>query len=160
MRGGALGCCCGGAGFDDASGWGSVNVAAFEQQAVAAEPPILHIAMSAKGSQSAIRARAIKTTVSCSPACLLGAYAMVRIGHGKAVEQDSRVLSQKAAGSTTVSIALSKTELRKLKAGRKAHHSLSATVYGVLFNTTVYDVIHAAGESVQTQTSGRKVKLS
>jgi subtilase family serine protease len=160
LRGGALSCCAAGVGFDDASGWGSVNVAAFEQQAVAAQPPIMHITMSVKGAQSAIRARAIKATVSCSSACLLGAYAMVRIGHGSAVEQDSRVLSQKAAGSTTVTIPLSNKELRKLKAGRKAHHPLSATVYGVLFNTTVYDVIRAAGESIQSQTAGKKVKLS
>jgi len=38
LRGGALSCCAASVGFDDASGWGSVNVAAFERQAVAAQP--------------------------------------------------------------------------------------------------------------------------
>ncbi len=160
LRGGALGCCAAAAGFDDASGWGSLNVAAFEQAAVLAEPPIMHIALSVAGRQSAIRARAIKATVSCSSACLVGAYAMVHIGSGSAVEQDSRVLSRKTAGSTVVTIPLSKTELRKLKAGRNAHRPLTATVYGVLFNTTVYDVIRSAGESIQSQTGGKKIKLA
>jgi kumamolisin len=160
LPGGPLGCCAATAGFDDASGWGSVNVGAFEQTALASEPPILHVALKVSGRQSAIRQRAIKASVSCSSACLFGAYAMVHIGHAKATEADSRVSSMKAAGKANVTIRLSNRELRKLKAGRNGHHPLSATVYGVIFNSTVYDVIHVPGESIQAQTGGKKVKLS
>jgi hypothetical protein len=161
LKGGPLGCCAAGVGFDDASGWGSVNVAAFEQAAAVAEPPTLHIALSVAGRQRAIRARSIKATVSCSAACLLSGYALVKVGHhGHAYEFDGRVESLKAAGSDELTIKLSSKELRRLQAGRRKHSALTATVYGVLINSTVYDVIHAAGESVQSQTAGKRVKLS
>jgi kumamolisin len=160
VDGSALGCCAAGAGFDDASGWGSVNVAAFEQSALAAAPPMLRVSLTVAGRQSAIRAHAIKTTVSCTSACLLGAFALIRVGHAKATESDARVSSLKRAGSQKLTIKLSPAELRKLKAGRNAHEALSATVYGVIFNPTVYKVIHAPGEAIQAQTAGKKVKLS
>jgi subtilase family serine protease len=160
LRGGALGCCAAGAGFDDATGWGSVNVTAFEQQALASAPPVLRVSLSASGRQSAIKAQAIKAIVTCSSACMFGAYALVHIGHAKATEADSKVSSMTAAGGAKLTIKLSKAELRKLKAGRNAHKALSATVYGVIFNSTVYNVIHAPGESIQVQTGGKKIKLS
>jgi subtilase family serine protease len=158
--GGALGCCSAGPGFDDASGWGSVNVSAFEQAALADQPPVLHIKLSVTGRQSAIRQRGIKASVSCSSACVFGAYAIVKIGSGKTNEFNSAVLSRKMAGSEKLTIKLSSKELSKLKAGKSAHRSLTATVYGVLFNSTVYAVIKDPGESIQDETGGKKVKLS
>ena len=64
------------------------------------------------------------------------------------------------AGSEKLTIKLSSKELSKLKAGKSAHRSLTATVYGVLFNSTVYAVIKDPGESIQDETGGKKVKLS
>jgi hypothetical protein len=158
--GGALGCCAAAAGFDDASGWGSVNVDSFEQVALAEQPPILRIKLAVSGRQSALKQHAIKATVSCSSACLFGAYAMVKIGSGKAAEFNSKILRRKTAGSQELTIELSSKELRKLKAGSRAHKALTATVHGVLFNATVYGVFKDADEAIQVETAGKKIKLS
>jgi subtilase family serine protease len=158
--GGALGCCAAGPGFDEASGWGSVNVASFEQAALAGQPPILHVKLSVTGRQSATKQRAIKATVNCSSACLFGAYAIVKIGSGAAIEFNSKVLTRKKPGSEKLTIQLSAKELRRLKAGSKAHKKLTATVYGVLFNPTVYGVFKDPSEAIQAETSGKTVKLS
>ncbi len=53
VRGGALGCCAAAPGFDDASGWGSVNVAAFSRTRAGASPSrrCVRVALSLPGRQ-------------------------------------------------------------------------------------------------------------
>ena len=152
VAGGALGCCAAAAGFDDASGWGSLNVAAFEQAAVLAEPPIMHIALSVAGRQerdprAARSGRRSRARLACLPR-------RVRDGahrQGSAVEQDSRVVSREdGPGSAVVMIPAVEDRAAQAEGGRRTP-ALTATVYGIC-STPVYDVIRAAGESIQSQT--------
>jgi kumamolisin len=156
--GAALNCCSATPGFDAASGWGSVNVAAFEQQAIAAQPAVVNVSLTAGGRQRAIPAKAIKATGSCTGPCVLGAYALVKIGSAKAFEVDSKIVTLHAKGSSKLVLKFSKAQLKQLRA---AHHKkITAKVYGVLLNSTVYSVIGAPGESIQAQTGAKKVTLT
>ena len=157
LGGSPLGCCSADAGFNAASGWGSVNVANFEQQALLAQPPIVDIALSLPGHQHAISSKEIKATVASSGPCLIGAYAEVKIGSAKPFEVDSKVVRLAAKGSSMLTLKFSKKQLSKLRAA--PHQKRTATVHGVLLNSTVYGVVKAAGESIQSQTGGKKLSL-
>jgi hypothetical protein len=100
-----LGCCSAGPGFDFASGWGSVNVANFATVASARQPQLVHFALSVPPGQSALAAHGIKADVSCSAACLLGAYSEVKVAGFKPFEVDSFVAKLTAAAPRPCSCA-------------------------------------------------------
>jgi kumamolisin len=156
---GALGCCSASAGFDDASGWGSVNVASFSQAAVSSAPAPVRVSLSLPRGQHPLSTHVITATVSCSAACLTGAFALVTIGNAKPFEVDSRVANLSSAASATVTMHFSHKQIGKLNSGRRHGKHIKATVVGVLFNNTVYSVIGVPGESVQSRTGGKKLAL-
>jgi hypothetical protein len=159
-NGRALGCCTAHAGYDQASGLGSLNLASFAGAAVANEPGIVNVALSLASHQRAVSARAIHASVSCSGACRLGAYADVRIGRAKPFEVDSHVFTLAAAGSEAISIRFSPKQLRKLRAARASHKRISATVHGVLIDPVTYGVLPLTGGSIQQQTGGQAVTIT
>jgi hypothetical protein len=159
VGGSPLGCCAAVPGFDDASGWGSVNVANFAQQALAFQPQIIRVSLSLPGHQRPLSARAISSTVSCSGPCVLAAFALVKIGGAKPFEVDSKLATLTAAGSKTVQLKFSRKELGKLRSGRKHHERITAAVSGVVFNHTVLGLIGAPGESVQAQTGAKHLTI-
>ena len=157
--GSPLGCCTAVPGFDDASGWGSVNVANFAQQALAFQPHIVRVSLSLPGHQRPLSAHSISATVSCSGPCVLAAFALVKIGSAKPFEVDSKLASLTAAGSKTVQLKFSGKELAKLRSGSNHHKRITAAVSGVLFNRTVLGLIGAPGESIQAQTGAKHLKF-
>jgi kumamolisin len=158
--GSALGCCTAVPGFDDASGWGSVNVANFAQQALAFQPQIVRVSLSLPGHQRPLSTHSISASVSCSGPCALAAFALVKIGSGKPFEVDSKLASLTAAGSKTVQLKFSSKELGKLRSGRKHHQRITAAVSGVVFNRSVLGLIPGAlGESIQAQTGAKHLTI-
>lgn len=128
-RGRPLGCCKAGAGFDRASGWGSVNVTAFVAAALALEPPTIHL--SVPGKQHPLKGHQLLATVSCAGACRVASFALIRAGSARPFEADSPVQALPAAGSKTFEIPLSRKALGRIRAGLRGHHKVVATVYGV-----------------------------
>jgi kumamolisin len=160
--GGALGCCSATPGFDDASGWGSVNVANFAQQALSAEPAPVAISLAVPAGQHLLSSHRVTAAVTCSSTCLAGAYTVVTIGRGRhahVLEADSKTTSLASAGSASLVMNLSGRQLSKINAGRRHGKPIAATVTGVLFNNTVYSIIHDPGESVQARTASQNVGL-
>ncbi len=160
IRGRPLGCCAATAGYDDASGLGSVNVAGFAQQALVAEPPLVGLALSVPGGQRPVNKRQLAAAVACSGPCVMGAYALVTIGHAKPFEVDSNVVRLPAAGGQTVKLRFSSRELGKLRAGLSAHKRITATIRGVLFDSTVFNVAHDAGGSIRESTAGKQLTIT
>jgi subtilase family serine protease len=154
-----LGCCVAHAGYDLASGLGSVNVASFAGAAVATEPGIVSVALSLPPRQSPIHAHGIRATVSCSGACRMGAYAEVTIGHARPFEVDSHVFTLAAAGSETISLPFSGKQLRKLRAGRSSHKRIRAIVRAVMIDPVTYGVLPRAGGAVEQRTAGKSLTI-
>jgi kumamolisin len=156
----ALGCCNAGAGFDEASGWGSVNVTNFAAVAATRQPKLVHFSLTLPKHQQAIAAHKIKATVSCSAACLAGAFSEVRIGGERPFEVDSFVSRLRAAGSKQLTMAFSGRELSALRSARSRGVSIVATVHGVVLDGAVNSVSHDAGVSIRAQTRGKTLRLS
>ncbi len=70
-----LGCCTAQSGYDEASGWGGVNLDALSQAALAAQHPLATATLSALPSQRPVRSAGLYVTVGCSAACDIAAYA-------------------------------------------------------------------------------------
>lgn len=160
IGGKALGCCAARAGFDDASGIGSVNLGAFAQQALVAQPPIVSLGMSVPGGQNPVRRGALLTTVSCSGPCWLGAYAVVSIPRQQSFEVDSTVVRLTAAGRESLKLRFSPRELRKLRSALAAHKKITATIRGVLFDSAVLNTVHDPTGSIREATAGKKLKIT
>jgi len=127
-----LGCCTAGVGFDEASGWGGIDLAAFSTYALSVQPKIVDVSLSLPGGQRPIASRHILAKVTCSGACLLGAFARVTIGHAKPFTVYSDVYHLSAKGSKTIKVSFSKAELKKLKAALAGHTKVSASVRGAI----------------------------
>jgi kumamolisin len=144
-----LGCCTAGPGYDEASGWGSVDLAQFAQLALATAPKIVHVAVSLPRHQRPLAARAIRATVSCSRPCTLAAYAVLTIGRARAFELKSRVYARSSAGRRTVELRFSARELRRLRAALARHQRVVATVFGVTLGGHRYIVRRSRGQSLR-----------
>jgi kumamolisin len=160
VGGRALGCCAATSGFDLASGWGSVNVANFANIAAVRQPQLVHFSLSVPSGQSPIAARGIKANVSCSAACLLGAYSEVKIASLKPFEVDSFVVKLKAAGSKTVFMHFTGPQEHALTFARSHGLRIKATVFGVVLDGAVNSVSHSAGESIRSQTKGHPLRIN
>jgi hypothetical protein len=145
-----LGCCAAGVGFDEASGWGSVNIAAFSALALASQPAIVNIAMSLPPGQRPIAQRRIRATVSCSGRCLAGAYARVRIGRDRPFVVYSGLTLLRAAGTRTIAIKFSGAQLETLAAAFEARRRIIATVFGAITDP--------AG-NIERKTAGRVLRI-
>jgi kumamolisin len=156
----ALGCCAAGGGFDLASGWGSVNVASFANVAAVRQPQLVHFALALPKHQSPIAAHGIKANVSCSAACLLGAYSEVKIASLTPFEVDSFVAKLTAAGSRTVFMHFTGPQERALRFARSHHLRVKAKVFGVVLDGAVNSVSHSAGISIRSQTKGHALKIN
>jgi hypothetical protein len=154
-----LGCCTARPGFDDASGLGSVNLAAFAPVAVALQPRVVSLGVSLPGRQRPVHSRAIRVSVACSSSCRLGAFALVTIGHATPFEVDSRVFRLAAAGRETILLNFSGSQLRRLRAGLRAHKRISAVVRAVEFNADAYGVLAQPGLSIQARTSAVRLTI-
>ncbi len=144
-----LGCCTAIRGYDRASGWGSVNLAALAPLAVSMQPP--QIGLSLPGGQRPIRRRQILARLTCTGPCRIGAYAMVTIAHKKPFAVESSVFQIAGEGSRTIPIKFSRKELRRLHTATAGHHRISATVFGVLIT---------GQHRIEFQTGGRKMRLA
>jgi kumamolisin len=155
-----LRCCAAGPGFDEGSGWGSVNLGAFAGVAVATQPQLVHFSLALPAGQSPIAARRINATVSCSAACLAGAYAEVKIASLRPFEVDSFVSKLTAAGSKPVTMRFTGRELKALRFARSHGFRIKATVFGVVLDSAVNSVSHSPGVSIRARTRGKTLKIN
>jgi kumamolisin len=154
-----LGCCSARVGFDAASGIGSVNIAALAARAVQMQPPLISVALTVPSGQHPLHQRAIKAAVSCSSACLMGAYADIGIGRAKPFEVDSRVTRLHHAGAATIVVRFSRRQVARIRAALASHTRVSATVHGVLLDADVYSVAGDASGSLSQRTAGKVMRI-
>ncbi|MGH2915801.1 MAG: S53 family peptidase [Solirubrobacteraceae bacterium] len=151
ISGSPFGCCTAGPGYDEASGLGSVNIAALALIAAGAVPKIAAVGLTLPTQRHPVASRRLLARVSCSRGCLMGADARIRIGRSRrAISVASPMRLLRRAGRYKLAIELDRrvlTTLRRALAGRRA---VVATVYGV-----VYD----AGGQIEARTRARRLTI-
>ena len=145
-----LGCCQARAGFDEASGWGSVNVASLAGVALAAEPMVASVSLSLPAHQHPVRRGAILATVGCSRACRMGAFAEVTIGRSFPFAVFSRVYRLGSAGKRTIAVSLSPGQRERLRAALSRGQRIFAQVFGATVN---------ASGVIQKETGGKRIAI-
>jgi len=149
-----LGCCTAGPGYDEASGWGSVNVAAFAALALQAQPAVAGIGLLLPGRQTPIAWGHILARVSCSGRCLMRAVAAVTIGRSRPFTAYSKYYALHKSAKTIV-IPFSATQLSQLRAARDRHERIVAQVFAAIVDPA-RNVERRSAASMLTIVDGRR----
>ncbi len=129
----SLGCCHAARGFDEASGWGSVNLTSFTAVALQNQPSRQSITLAAH--QHPLRSHKIVVTVSCALACRAGAFALVAVGKARPFEVDSSAFTLPAGGKRTLSLRFNSGQQRKLRSGVSHNRRIEAEVSAVILDS-------------------------
>ncbi|MGZ4326203.1 MAG: S53 family peptidase [Solirubrobacteraceae bacterium] len=142
----SLGCCKAGPGFDRASGWGSVNLSGL----AAVSTLLIHprLGLSLPRHQHPAKLGAVFATLSCSAACRVGAFAEIRIGHGKPFKVYSGIATLLGAGKTTVLIGFGREHLRKMRSGLRHHQGICIKVFGRLYGGGTHVVARTGSKTL------------
>ena len=130
-----LGCCTAAAGFDEASGWGGLNLGAFSTIALKSEPKIVNVGLQLNHSQRPYRARGIFARVRCDGACLIGANAVVTVGGAKPFTDYSTLYHLRRAGVRISKIAFKSSQIEALKTALQHHVRVTAQVSGAIVDS-------------------------
>lgn len=150
ISGSPFGCCTAGPGYDEASGLGSVNIAALATAAAGAIPAVAAVTLSLPRQLRPVAAGKLRTRVRCSTTCLLGAYATIVIGRARPITQRSSMYLLRRAAGRAVAIEFGRSALARLRAAVAHHDRIVATVYGA---------VYSAGGAVVAQSAGRTLKI-
>lgn len=146
-----LGCCTAGVGYDEASGWGGLNLAGLEAIALQSEPKIVNVALQLNRSQRPYRAHAIFARVRCTGACVMGANAVVTVGGARPFTDYSSLYHLRRAGMRISKIVFKPAQLRALKDALEHHARVTAEVSGA--------IVDASG-TVERKTAAQKLRIS
>jgi kumamolisin len=114
-----LGCCTAAAGFDPASGLGSVNVAGLDRSAIPAEPRAPDVTLTLP-RQRPLRARDVVASVRCSTACRAYVSGQAVLPSGAAISLRSAIHRFRRAGTQRFVIGFTRAqESRLVAAARK-----------------------------------------
>jgi kumamolisin len=146
-----LGCCTAAVGYDQASGWGSVDLSHFAQIATEVVPKLAGIRLSLARRQRPVSRRQLLATVSCTRSCLTGSLAQVAIGRARPFVLESNIYRLPSAGRKTVALTFSGGQRSRLRAGLKAHRRIVATVYGLIVD---------AGDNIEKRTGPQRLTIT
>jgi kumamolisin len=126
-----LGCCSAQPGYDEASGWGGVNLNGFAQAALAAQRPLASITMSVPGAQHPIASGGIYVQLSCSSACDQAAYAQLSAPGMRSftVYAFAHVIGP---GGHRLKLAFTPAQLYRLQGVQVAQQRVTATLVGAV----------------------------
>ncbi len=151
LIGRAFGCCTAGAGYDEASGLGSVNLASLAFVAGSVVPPIVNVGLSVPSQRRPVASKHLLAKVTCSGHCLMGAYARIKIGRSrKVITKYSSVFLLNKGGRRTIKIGFDKTTLGKLRSGLAHGQRITATVFGAILDPS---------GNVEARTRGKDLRV-
>ena len=130
-----LGCCTAKAGFDLASGWGSVDLATLDSDARAILPRVPNLRLSIPRGQNPVKAHRIRTVLRCSASCTVLSFALVAIKGSREFEVSSAPRHLRAKTTQTLALRFSKKEERELRTALADGKRIFAEAYGVLSDT-------------------------
>jgi kumamolisin len=151
LTGHSSGCCAAAAGFDPASGLGSINLAGLSLVADALVPKIVNVGVSVPSQRHPVADKHLLATVKCSGRCLMGAFARIRIGRsGKVMTSHSSVFLLKNGGHRTIKIGLDKKTVATLRSALGHRQKVTATIFGAILDPS---------GNVESQTRGEELRV-
>jgi kumamolisin len=146
-----LGCCSAGPGFDAASGWGSLNLAAFDQAAIRLLPKIPNVSLSIPPDQRPVASHRILVSMSCSDVCSAAALAVVAVSGAKSFTVQSKTYELARNHPKSIPIPLNGAQQRRLRTALSKHRSIFAEAFGAVLD---------GGGNVAKLTAGRRIAIS
>ena len=146
-----LGCCTAGPGYDDASGWGSVDMANFDRAAVQILPKIPNVSLSVPRGQRPVHSHKIVVGMACSTPCRAAAFAVVSISGGSSFTAQSKTFTLGRNRRKSIPISFNGKQLGKLRTALAKHRSIFAEAFGAILD---------GGGNVVKLTAGRKVAIN
>ncbi len=147
-----VGCCTAGPGFDAASGWGSVNLAAFDAAALRSAHSAPDISLTLPAHQHPVAVHAIFARVRCSAPCRAYVSGNVVLSRTAGVGVRSAPRRFRVAGSQLLRIPLSASLVGRLRAAERAHHDTYTELFAIALDAqgkplsvTAGSVIHFSG---------------
>lgn len=148
---GPLGCCTATVGFDPASGWGSVDLAQLDADAMTILPRVPSLWLSVPPGEHPINARRIVVTLRCSTSCRALSFALVAIPGAKVFEVRSSPVAIPGHVPRRVALSLSRSQDHRLRRALQHGKRIFAEAFGVL--------VDAQG-SVLAVTPARRVPIA
>jgi subtilase family serine protease len=121
-----LPCCSAGPGFDEASGWGGVDLSALAAVALARQPQVARVSVSLP-AQRPLRTGRLLSRAYCSARCAVVIRVVLRAGDYHFTDTSSRALLNRA-GSVLLIIRFSPAQLRLLRQAADRRRRIAATV--------------------------------
>lgn len=143
-----LGCCTARTGFDEASGWGSVNLSGFDAAAQSLLPEVPKVTLSVPRHQRPVQSHRVVATVSCTRACDVGALLEVAIQKGPVFQVTSRTFSLAAGQTHTVTLRFSHRQESSLQKALSKHLRIFAEAFGYARNAQGNATVLTAGKAV------------
>jgi hypothetical protein len=132
-----LGCCSAVPGYDEASGWGGLNLQTFEQAALGAQRKLATVAIAVVEAQTPVASGGIYVELSCSAACDQAAYVKVS-ARGMASFTDYAFAHLVQRNRRRLKVLFTSAQMPKLRAALRAQRRITARIYGA--------VVDAGGE--------------
>jgi subtilase family serine protease len=143
-----LGCCAARVGFDEASGWGSVNLAGFDAAAQSLLPQVPKVTLSVPRNQRPVQAREVVGTVSCSRTCDIGALLEVAVEKGRTFQVTGHTFSLAAGQTQKVTLRFSHQQELSLKKALATKRQIFAEAFAYALNAQGNATVLTAGKQV------------
>jgi kumamolisin len=124
-----LGCCTAKTGFDEATGWGSVNLSNLDDIAKQVLPKVPKVSLSIPGHQHPVAAHRAQAVVGCSRACRVGALLEVAIHKGKTFEVNVNPFSLAAKHTRKISFRFNFNQEKALRSALAKHRPIFAEAF-------------------------------
>lgn len=131
-----LGCCTATPGFDEASGWGSLDLAALAQRALTMLPKSGVASISIPKSQQPVSAGRLSFRLGCTKGCRSYAFGFAAIAGEATIDLRSATYRFKRAGSQVQAIRFTGAQESRLRAAEAAHKRIEFELYGGALNAT------------------------
>ncbi|MGI8572462.1 MAG: S53 family peptidase [Solirubrobacteraceae bacterium] len=131
----ALGCCAAGPGFDEASGWGSVDLASLDRIALQMQVPFSNVSLKFLHHQRPIKRQRLSLRLACGGPCTAYGLGYVTIRGGHSFEVRTREYSFTTNGSKIVTVKFTPRQEQWLRSGLRNHHTIEAEIFGVALDS-------------------------
>jgi hypothetical protein len=123
-----LGCCSAATGFDEASGWGGIDLSQFAVDAQAAQGKLAAVTMTVPSHQHPFASLGVVVKVHCNAGCDVRARAKVTIQHMMPVIDYSRFVHIRAGTTATVKIAFTDAQVNSLATAIEFYRHVTVAV--------------------------------
>ncbi len=130
----SLGCCTARGGYDEASGWGGVNLYALAQAALIAQHPLATATLGLPPNQRPVSSGGVYATVGCSAACDVAAYAHLS-AKGMSSFTDYAFAHLIHRNHRRLKLVFNAAQTVRLKAALKARRQIVASVVAAIVDS-------------------------